>query len=144
MDFRLMYLLYFISLHCLLLAVLSNSSHVTSNRSTGHFILIYFVLEYSQLTNNVVIVSGEEQRDLAIHIRGSQVIFLKPCVLPPCSSHCLDCFDSQSSHGRSLFENNQPLANKPVHLKGNQSWIFIGRTDVEAETPILWPPDAKS
>ena len=33
---------------------------------------------------------------------------------------------------------------QPAHSKGNQSWIFIGRTDVEAETPILWPPDAKS
>ena len=33
---------------------------------------------------------------------------------------------------------------KPVHPKGDQSWVFIGRTDVEAETPILWPPDAKS
>ena len=33
---------------------------------------------------------------------------------------------------------------KPVHPKGNQSWIFIGRTDVEAETPILWPPDVKN
>ena len=33
---------------------------------------------------------------------------------------------------------------KPVHPKGNQSWIFIGRTNVEAEAPILWPPDAKS
>ena len=32
---------------------------------------------------------------------------------------------------------------KPVNPKGNQSGIFIGRTDVEAETPILWPPDAK-
>ena len=31
-----------------------------------------------------------------------------------------------------------------VHPKGNQSWVFIGRSDVEAETPILWPPDAKS
>ena len=31
-----------------------------------------------------------------------------------------------------------------VHLKGNQSWVFIERTDVEAETPLLWPPDAKS
>ena len=30
-----------------------------------------------------------------------------------------------------------------VHPKGNQSWIFIGRTDAEAEAPILWPPDAK-
>ena len=33
---------------------------------------------------------------------------------------------------------------QPVHPKGDQSWIFIGRTDAEAETPILWPPDAKN
>ena len=32
---------------------------------------------------------------------------------------------------------------QPVHPKGDQSWVFIGRTDVEAETPKLWPPDAK-
>ena len=40
-----------------------------------------------------------------------------------------------------------PLDSKeiqPVHPKGNQSWIFIGRTDVEAETPIFWPPDAEN
>ena len=33
---------------------------------------------------------------------------------------------------------------QPVHPKGDQSWVFIGRTDVEAETPIIWLPDAKS
>ena len=33
---------------------------------------------------------------------------------------------------------------QPVHPKGNQSWKFIGRTDAEAKTPILWPPDAKN
>ena len=33
---------------------------------------------------------------------------------------------------------------QPVHPKGDQSWVFIGRTDAEAETPILWPPDVKS
>ena len=40
-----------------------------------------------------------------------------------------------------------PLERKeiqPVNPKGNQSWIFIGRTDAEAEAPILWPPDAKN
>ena len=40
-----------------------------------------------------------------------------------------------------------PLYSKevqPVHPKGNESWIFIGRTDAEAEGPILWPPDGKS
>ena len=33
---------------------------------------------------------------------------------------------------------------QPVHSEGDQSWVFIGRTDAEAETPILWPPYAKS
>ena len=45
---------------------------------------------------------------------------------------------------KSLFES--PLDCKeinPVHPKGNQSWIFIGRIESEAETPVLWPPDAK-
>ena len=44
-----------------------------------------------------------------------------------------------------IFES--PLNSKeiqPVHSEGDQSWVFIGRTDVEAEIPILWPPDAKS
>ena len=33
---------------------------------------------------------------------------------------------------------------QPVHAKGDQSWVYIGRTDAEAETPVLWPPDGKS
>ena len=40
-----------------------------------------------------------------------------------------------------------PLDSKemqPVHPKGNQSWIFIGRADAKAETPVLWPPDGKN
>ena len=40
-----------------------------------------------------------------------------------------------------------PLNSKesqPVHSKGNQSWLFFGRTDAKAETPVLWPPHAKS
>ena len=32
---------------------------------------------------------------------------------------------------------------QPVHPKGDQSWVFIGKTDAEAETPIVWPPDVK-
>ena len=46
---------------------------------------------------------------------------------------------------RSLFES--PLDCKeiqPVHAKGDQSWVFFGRTDAKAETPVLWPPHAKS
>ena len=33
---------------------------------------------------------------------------------------------------------------QPVHSKGDQSWMFFGRNDAEAETPVLWPPDGKS
>ena len=33
---------------------------------------------------------------------------------------------------------------QPVHSEGDQSWVFFGRTDVEGETPILWPPDVKN
>ena len=46
---------------------------------------------------------------------------------------------------RKILEN--PLDCKeiqPVHSKGGQSWVFFGRTDAKAETPILWPPDVKS
>ena len=44
-------------------------------------------------------------------------------------------------------DSSSPLDSKeiqPVHLKGDESCVFIGRTDVEAETPILWPPDVKN
>ena len=67
----------------------------------------------------------------------------------------LDCEESWVSTKESMLLNcgvgedswESPLDCKeiqPVHPKGNQSWKFIGRTDAEAETPILWPPDAKN
>ena len=46
--------------------------------------------------------------------------------------------------GRRLLSSLNCKEIQPVHPKGNQSWIFIRRTDAEAETPILWPPDAKN
>ena len=44
---------------------------------------------------------------------------------------------------RRLLSSLDSKETKPVNLKGNQPWIFIGRTDSEAEVPMLWPPDAK-
>ena len=46
--------------------------------------------------------------------------------------------------GEDSLESSLDCKIKPVNLKGNQSWVVIGRTDAEAETPVLWPPDAKS
>ena len=42
------------------------------------------------------------------------------------------------------LENTLNKEIQPVHPRGDQFWVFIGRTDVEVETPILWPPDVKS
>ena len=44
----------------------------------------------------------------------------------------------------NTLESPLDIKDKSVHPKGNQPWIFFGRTDAEAEAPILWPPDAKS
>ena len=44
----------------------------------------------------------------------------------------------------SLGLQGDPSDYKPVYPKGNQSWIITGRTDAEAEVPILWPPDVKN
>ena len=48
-----------------------------------------------------------------------------------------------SGVGEDSWESLELQGDQPVHTKGDQPWVFIGRTDVEAETPILWPSDAK-
>ena len=45
--------------------------------------------------------------------------------------------------GEDSYESLELQEDPPVHPKGDQSWVFIGRTDVEAETPVLWPPHAE-
>ena len=70
-------------------------------------------------------------------MNGLYLKILKIVILAAAYSNrwCLNC-DEQISLGYKEIQ--------PVHCKGDPSWAFIGRTDVEAETPILWPPVAKS
>ena len=51
--------------------------------------------------------------------------------------------DQLDSLAEVLLQNRRGL-DQPDHPKGDQSWVFIGRTDAEAETPLLWPPHEKS
>ena len=74
-----------------------------------------------------------------------------PVVLYGCESWTIKKAEHQRIHAFKLWGLEKTLespldsmAIKPVHPKGNQPWIFIGRTDAEAEAPILWPSDAKS
>ena len=63
-----------------------------------------------------------------------------PCPRPPL---CSQTYNKCSFPSRGVL-NSVGSSLQALHPKGDQSWVFIGRTDVEAETPILWPPDAKS
>ena len=83
------------------------------------------------------------------------MIFLTYVVFPAVMYGCESCTIKKAECWRiDAFELwcwrrllESPLDSKeiqPVHPKGNQSWIPFGRTDAEAETPILWPPDAKN
>ena len=72
-----------------------------------------------------------------------------PMVMYGCESWTLKKVEHQRIDAFVVLEKTleSPLKCKeiqPVHSKGDQSWVFIGRTYVEVETPILWPPDAKS
>ena len=73
----------------------------------------------------------------------TKVHLVKAMVFPVVMYGCESWTVKKAEHRRiDAFELCKEI--QPVHPKGNQSWVFIGRTDAKAETPILWPPDAKS
>ena len=70
-----------------------------------------------------------------------------PVVMYGCESWTVKKADCHRIDAFELWFWRSPLDCKeiqPVHSKGNQSWVFFGRTDAKAETPILWPPHVKS
>ena len=93
-----------------------------------------------------------KNRDITL---STNVCLVKAMVFPVVMYGCESWTIKKAEHQRiDAFETvvlektlESPLDCKdiqPVHPKGDQSWVFTGRTDVEAETPILWPPDVKS
>ena len=73
-----------------------------------------------------------------------------PVVMYGCESWTIKKAEHQKTDAFELWLEKtleSPLDCKeiqPVHPKGDECWVFIGRTDIEAETPIFWPPDVKS
>ena len=85
----------------------------------------------------------------------TKVHLVKAMVFPVVMYGCESCTIKKAEHRRidtfQLWRWRRLLMSpldckeiQQVHPKGDQSWVFIGRTDVEAETPILWPPDVKN
>ena len=83
----------------------------------------------------------------------TKVCLVKAMVFPVVMYECESWTIKKAKHQRidafelvleKTLENPLDCKIQPVHPKGNQTWTLIGRTDAEAETPILWPPDVKS
>ena len=124
-------------------------SKITTDGDCSHEIKRHLLLGKQVLTNLDSILKS---RDITLP---TKVCLVKTMVFPVAMYGCESWTIKKAEHRRiDAFELwywrkilESPLDSKeiqPVHPKGNQSLIFIGRTDVEVETPILWPPDAKS
>ena len=124
-------------------------SRINADGDCSHEIKRCFFLGRKAMTNlNSVLKS----RDITLP---TKVLLVKVMVFPVVMHRCESWTIKKAEHWRigwfwtvvleKTLEN--PLNCKeiqPVYPKGDQSWVFIGRTDVEAETPKLWPPDAKT
>ena len=98
---------------------------ITADGDCSHEIKRHLLLERKVMNNLDSILKN---RDIALSTKVQLVkAMVFPVVMYGCESWTIKKAEIQ-----------------PVHSKGDQSWVFIGGTDAEAETPILWPPDAKS
>ena len=118
---------------------------ITADGDWSHEIKRHLILKKKAMTNLDSILKS---RDITMP---TKVCLVKAMAFPVVKYGCENCTINKAKGQRIdvwtvVLEKTleSPLACKeiqPVHPKGNQSWIFIGSTDAEAETPILWPPD---
>ena len=123
-------------------------SKITADGDCSHEIKRHLLLGGKVMTNlDSILKSRDVTLPTKVHLVKAMVF---PVVMYECESWTIKKAEPQRIYAfelwcwRRLFR--IPLDSKeiqPVSPKGNQSWIFIGRTDAEAETPILWPPDGK-
>ena len=121
-------------------------SKITVDGDCSHEIKRHLLLGRKVMTNRESILKS---RDITlptkVHLIKAMVF---PVVMYGCESWTIKKAECQRTQTVVLEKTLQsPLDCKeiqPVHPKGGQSWVFIGRTDAEAETPIFWPPHAKS
>ena len=123
-------------------------SKITADGDWSHEIERCLLLGRKVMTN---LDSMLKSRDITLP---TKVCLVKAMVFPVVMYGCeLDSEESWAPKnwcfwtvvlGKTLESPLDCKESQPVHPKGDQSWLFIGRTDAKAETPKLWPPDAKS
>ena len=121
---------------------------MTADGDWSHEIKRHLLLGRKVMTNlNSILKSRDISLSTKVHLVKAMVF---PVVMYGCESWTIKKAEHQRIDAfptvllEKTLESPLDCKIKPVHPKGNQSWIFIGRTDAEAEAPILWPPDAKS
>ena len=123
-------------------------SKITADGDCSHEIKRHFLLGRKVMTNlDSILKSKDITLPTKIHL--VKAMFF-PVVMYGCESWTIKKAEHQRIDAFDLWcwgDSKSPLDCKeiqPVHPKRNQSWIFIGMTDADAETPILWPTDAKN
>ena len=124
-------------------------SKITADGDCNHEIKRHLLLGRKVMTNLDSILKS---RDITLPTKFCLVkAMVLPAVIYRCESWTIKKAERQRIDAFELWCWRRllrgPLDCKeihPVHPKGDQSWVFIGRTDVEAETPVFWPPDVKS
>ena len=118
--------------------VFGGGSKITADGDCSHEIKRHLLLGRKAVTNLGSILKS---RDITLSAK------THPVVMYECESWTIKKAESWRIDAFELWCWRRHLGCKEiqlVHPKGNQSWIFIGRTDAEAKTPILWPPDVKN
>ena len=124
-------------------------SKITADGDCSHEIKRCLLLGKKVMTNLHSILKS---RDITLSAKGHLVnAMVFPVVMYGCESWTIKKAEPRKSDAFELWCWRRLLRGpldckeiQPVHSKGDQSWVFIGGTDTEAETPILWPPDVKS
>ena len=124
-------------------------SRITANGDCSHEIKRHLLLGRQAMTNlDSILKSRGITLPTKVHLVKAMVF---PVVMYGCDSWTIKKAECRKIDAFELWCWRRLLRvpwtarrSNPVHRKGNQSRVFIGRTDVEAETPILWPPDAES
>ena len=120
-------------------------SKITADGDCSHEIKRCLLLRRKVMTNlDSILKSRDITLPTKVHLVKALVF---PVVMYGCESWTIKKAESRRIELCCWRRLESPLDCKEiqqVHPKGNQSWVFLGRTDVEAETPILGPPDAKS
>ena len=124
-------------------------SKITAHGDCSYEIKRRLLLGRKVMTNLDSILKS---RDITLPTKVNLVkVMVFPMVMYGCESWTVKKAEQRNIDAFEVWRWRRPLRIpwtakeiQPVHPKGDQSWVFIGRTDAEAETPILWPPDAKN